>query len=62
MPEDVSIDAVIAVYGERPYAEMQGDISTLAWQQPDFVDLEILNQYGSRVYRWFPSYRVDLCG
>lgn len=45
VPEDVSIDAVIAVYGERPYAEMQGDISTLAWQQPDFVDLEMLSQY-----------------
>ena len=45
VPEDVSIDAVIAVYGERPYAEMQGDISTLAWQQPDFVDLEMLTQY-----------------
>ena len=36
VPEDVSIDAVIAVYGERPYAEMQGDISTLA--DPDVVE------------------------
>ena len=45
VPEDVVIDAVIAVYGETPYAEMQGDISTLAWQQPGFEALEMLREY-----------------
>ena len=45
VPEGTTIDAVIAVYGESPYAEMQGDISTLAWQQPGFEDLATLREY-----------------
>ena len=45
IPEDVELDGVIAVFGETPYAEMQGDISSLAWQQPDFTDLALLQRY-----------------
>ena len=45
IPDGVEIDGVIAVFGETPYAEMQGDISSLAWQQPDFSDLALLKQY-----------------
>ena len=45
VPEGIELDAVIAVFGETPYAETQGDISSLAWQQPNFTDLELLKQY-----------------
>ena len=45
VPEGVALDAVIAVYGETPYAEMQGDIDTLAWQQPNFTDLSLIDRY-----------------
>ena len=45
VPEGVALDAVIAVYGETPYAEMQGDIDTLAWQQPNFTDLSLISSY-----------------
>jgi beta-glucosidase len=45
VPEGIEVDAVIAVYGETPYAETQGDITSLAWQQPNFEDLALLNQY-----------------
>ena len=48
VPEGVTIDAVIAVYGETPYAEMQGDIDTLAWQQPSYKDLSLINSYKER--------------
>ncbi len=45
VPEGTQIDAVIAVFGERPYAETQGDITSLAWQQPNYDDLKLLKQY-----------------
>lgn len=45
VPEGTQIDAVIAVFGERPYAETQGDITSLAWQQPNYDDLNLLKQY-----------------
>lgn len=36
VPEGVSVDAVIAVYGEEPYAEFQGDIEHLAFMDNGF--------------------------
>jgi beta-glucosidase len=37
-------DVAIMVFGEKPYAEWQGDIKTLAWQYPDKTDAKILEQ------------------
>lgn len=45
LPEDVSIDAVIAVYGERPYAEGQGDRMTLSYQTESGEDIALLRHY-----------------
>jgi beta-glucosidase len=39
------LDAVIMVFGEAPYAEGQGDIDSLAWQQRDRRDLKVLAKY-----------------
>jgi beta-glucosidase len=35
-------DVAVVVFGEQPYAEMQGDIRTLEFQAGDKVDLELL--------------------
>ena len=59
VPEGIEVDAVIAVYGESPYAETQGDISSLAWQQPNFEDLALLKQYQEQ---GFPIVSVFLSG
>jgi beta-glucosidase len=59
VPEGIEVDAVIAVYGESPYAETQGDISSLAWQQPNFEDLALLKQYQKQ---GFPIVSVFLSG
>ncbi|WNO10106.1 glycoside hydrolase family 3 protein [Teredinibacter sp. KSP-S5-2] len=37
-------DVAIVVYGEKPYAEMQGDIKHLGYQSNVHVDLKILNK------------------
>lgn len=37
-------DVAVVVFGEQPYAEMQGDIRTLEFQAGDKVDLELLNR------------------
>jgi beta-glucosidase len=39
------IDAVIYVFGETPYAEGQGDIDSLAWQQGAHQDLAALKKW-----------------
>ena len=38
-------DVAVVVFGETPYAEGQGDIDTLAWQQDDPKDLRLLQQF-----------------
>jgi beta-glucosidase len=40
-------DVAIVVFGETPYAEGQGDVDTLAWQQEDPRDLRLLQQLQS---------------
>lgn len=35
-------DLAVVVFGEHPYAEGQGDVDTLAWQQQDPRDLRLL--------------------
>lgn len=40
-----SVDAVIMVFGESPYAEGQGDIDSLAWQQRSRRDFKALEDY-----------------
>ena len=37
-------DVAIVVFGETPYAEGQGDVDTLAWQQEDPRDLHLLQR------------------
>jgi beta-glucosidase len=37
-------DVAVVVFGETPYAEGQGDVGTLAWQQDDPKDLRLLQQ------------------
>ena len=37
-------DVAVVVFGEQPYAEMQGDIKTLEFQAGDKVDLELLKR------------------
>ena len=37
-------DVAIVVFGETPYAEGQGDVHTLAWQQEDPRDLRLLQR------------------
>lgn len=37
-------DVAVVVFGEQPYAEMQGDIRTLEFQAGDKVDLELLKR------------------
>ena len=37
-------DAVVMVMAENPYAEGQGDIDTLAWQQGNSRDLALIVQ------------------
>ena len=37
-------DVAIVVFGETPYAEGQGDVDTLAWQQEDPRDLRLLQR------------------
>lgn len=36
------VDAAIVVFGEQPYAETQGDIDSLAWQQRNKRDLKLI--------------------
>ena len=40
-------DVAVVVFGETPYAEGQGDVDTLAWQQEDPRDLRLLQQLQS---------------
>jgi beta-glucosidase len=37
-------DVAVVVFGETPYAEGQGDVDTLAWQQEDPRDLALLQK------------------
>jgi beta-glucosidase len=37
-------DVAVVVFGEQPYAEMQGDIKTLEYQAGDKLDLELLKR------------------
>lgn len=60
LPEATVPDAVIAVYGETPYAEGQGDVDSLDWKRPVRSDLSQLSQYrelGSAVVSIFVSGR-----
>ncbi len=41
-------DLAVVVFGETPYAEGQGDVDTLAWQQEDPRDLRLLRSLRSR--------------
>ncbi|WP_200821182.1 glycoside hydrolase family 3 protein [Oceanicoccus sp. KOV_DT_Chl] len=41
---EAKFDVVIAVYGENPYAEMHGDISTLEYQPGNKTDLALLKK------------------
>jgi beta-glucosidase len=41
-------DVAIVVFGETPYAEGQGDVGTLAWQQEDPRDLRLLQRLKSQ--------------
>ena len=41
-------DVAIVVFGETPYAEGQGDVGTLAWQQEDQRDLRLLRKLKSQ--------------
>ena len=43
-------DAVIMVMAEPPYAEGQGDIDTLAWQQGRSRDLELIEAIRSGAF------------
>ncbi|MEL7283590.1 MAG: glycoside hydrolase family 3 N-terminal domain-containing protein [Pseudomonadota bacterium] len=44
---DVEADIVIAVYGENPYAEFQGDVADMDFQ-PNGFDTDLLESYQSR--------------
>eukprot|EP00903_Cladosiphon_okamuranus_P003301 g3299.t1 len=44
---DVEADVVIAVYGENPYAEFQGDVADMDFQ-PNGFDTELLEAYQAR--------------
>ncbi|MFT6541580.1 MAG: beta-glucosidase [Maricaulis maris] len=44
---DIDADVVIAVYGENPYAEFQGDRDHLDFVSPDY-DTSLLEQYQAR--------------
>ncbi|WP_054113987.1 glycoside hydrolase family 3 protein [Marinagarivorans algicola] len=53
-------DVAIMVFGEKPYAEWQGDIKTLAWQPGDHSDaklMETLKAQGIKVISVFISGR-----
>jgi beta-glucosidase len=41
-------DVAVVVFGETPYAEGQGDVGTLAWQQEDQRDLRLLQALKSQ--------------
>jgi beta-glucosidase len=41
-------DVAVVVFGETPYAEGQGDVGTLAWQQEDKRDLRLLRKLKSQ--------------
>lgn len=43
-----SADVVIAVFGESPYAEMHGDISTYEYQPGNKIDLALLDKFKSQ--------------
>ena len=45
---DVEPDVALVVYGEEPYAEGQGDLQSLAWQQGRKEDLALLKGYAER--------------
>ena len=45
MPEGVTPDAVLVVYGETPYAEGQGDLWSLSWRMDDNRGLDELKRY-----------------
>ncbi len=38
-------DVVISVFGEKPYAEMHGDVTTLEYQPGNKIDLAILDKF-----------------
>jgi beta-glucosidase len=46
--ENTQLTAAIIVFGEQPYAETQGDIDSLAWQQRNKRDLKLMEDYASR--------------
>jgi beta-glucosidase len=47
--EDIDhADVVIAVYGENPYAEMHGDITTYEYQPGNKIDLAILEKFNAK--------------
>ena len=46
--ENTQLTAAIVVFGEQPYAETQGDIDSLAWQQRNKRDLKLMEDYASR--------------
>ena len=41
-------DVAIVVYGENPYAEMQGDVNSIEYQAGDHADLKILKKLQSQ--------------
>ncbi|MBN8429420.1 exo 1,3/1,4-beta-D-glucan glucohydrolase [Microbulbifer salipaludis] len=48
LPADISADVAIVVYGENPYAEMQGDLKTLEYQAGSHKDLKLLKRLRAR--------------
>ena len=48
LDEGEPITAAIVVFGEQPYAETQGDIDSLAWQQRNKRDLKLIEDFTRR--------------
>ena len=46
--DEAPLDAAIVVFGEQPYAETQGDIDSLAWQQRNKRDLQLIEDISGR--------------
>lgn len=51
---DQSVDAAVVVFGEQPYAEGQGDVGTLAFQNGAHDDL--------RLMRWYREQSIPVVG
>ena len=56
-------DVAVVVFGETPYAEGQGDIDTLAWQQTTQKIFVCCNNFVIKTSLWLPFFcQVGLCG